>query len=96
MGDRDLGASTSLAELPFLRSMPKTKHILASRVLLFLSPLYAAGRKIYPLLSRLRDMLVCVEKRPNIHRLSSPYISMNRPVEGKLQSAAVQTAVSRH
>jgi len=42
------------------------------------------------LLSRLRDMLVRFEERADVDRLPAPEVSVNGPVEGELQRAAVE------
>lgn len=47
----------------------------------------------YPLLSRLGDVPVGFEKRADVDGLAAPEVSMNSPVEGKLQGAPVEGAV---
>lgn len=47
----------------------------------------------YPLLSRLGDVPVGFEERANVYGLAAPEVSMNSPVEGKLQGAPVEGAV---
>ena len=46
----------------------------------------------YSLLSRLRDVLVRFEKRADVDRLAAPEVSVNGPVEGELQRAAVEVS----
>lgn len=46
----------------------------------------------YPLLSRLGDVPVGFEKRANVDGLAAPEVSVNSPVEGKLQGAPVEGA----
>lgn len=42
-----------------------------------------------PLLSWLRYLLVRVEKRSNVNGLRAPYVSVNSPIEGKLQASSI-------
>lgn len=46
----------------------------------------------YPLLSRLCDVLVRFEEAADVHGLAAPDIAVDRPVEGKLERAAVKRA----
>jgi len=47
----------------------------------------------YPLLSGLGNVPVGFEKGANVDGLAAPEVSMNRPVESKLQGAPVEGAV---
>jgi hypothetical protein len=49
---------------------------------------------LYPLLSRLCDVLVRFKERPYVHRLSAPEISVDGPVEGELEGAAVEVSAT--
>lgn len=82
----DLGASRHSIAPPFARLFPSTKWV-SSRCVLHIS-----SGVSYSLLSRLRDVLVGFEERSDVHRLASPLISVNRPVEGELEGAFVEDA----
>ena len=46
----------------------------------------------YSLLSRLRDVLVRFEEGADVDRLPAPEVSVDGPVEGELQGAAVEVS----
>lgn len=48
----------------------------------------------YPLLSRLRDVLVGFEEAANVECLAAPEVAIHGPVEGEFERAAVEGAVS--
>lgn len=55
------------------------------------SKLFVAGTDIpYFLLPRVTDILVRLEKRPDINCLPSPNISVHSPVQGELQGPPVE------
>lgn len=95
---RDPGVSTYPGASLFLSTMPNKSAPNVS-----LSPSLRgdkhAGRPLviprdvtYPLLSRLGDVPVGFEKRANVDGLAAPEVSVNSPVEGKLQGAPVEGA----
>lgn len=45
---------------------------------------------IYLLLAGFPDVLLSLEERPDVHGLASPQVSVNRPVKGEFEGAAVQ------
>ena len=49
----------------------------------------------YPLLSRLCDVPVGFKERANVNGLAAPEVSMNGPVESKLQGAPVEGAAGK-
>lgn len=96
---RDPGVSTYPRASLFLSTMPNKSTPNVS-----LGPALRgdkrAGRSVviprdvtYPLLSRLGDVPVGFEKRANVDGLAAPEVSVNSPVEGKLQGAPVEGAV---
>ena len=47
----------------------------------------------YSLLSRLRDMLVGIKKRSNVHGLAPPDVAMDCPIQGELEASAIKRAI---
>lgn len=50
--------------------------------------------RAYSLLLGLCDMLVRFEERADVHRLASPLVPMDGPVEGKFQGPLVEVSIS--
>lgn len=46
--------------------------------------------RTYPLLSRVLNVFIGLEERPDVHRLAPPKVSMNSPVERKLQWPSIK------
>lgn len=42
------------------------------------------------LLTRVADILICVEKRPNVHGLAAPDLPVHCPIEREFQRAPVE------
>lgn len=45
---------------------------------------------LYPLPARLRHVLIGIEQRADVHSLTPPEVSVDGPVEGELERAAVK------
>lgn len=50
----------------------------------------AGDSAAYPLQSRIGDISVFLEERPDVERLAAPEVAVHRPIEGQLQRAAVE------
>lgn len=50
----------------------------------------------HPLLSGLLNVLVCFKERANVECLTAPKVSVDGPVQGELQGAAVEAAMAAH
>lgn len=59
-----------------------------------MSPPPYRDRSSYALLSRLGDMLIRFEETADVQCLTAPNISVDRPVKGQLEGAAVEGAVA--
>ena len=98
---RDLGVSTYPGASLSLSTTPKKSHPIVS-----LAPALRGGGRAgqsvtiwrdmtYPLLSRLGDVPVGFEKGADVDGLAAPEVSMNGPVESKLQGAPVEGTVGK-
>jgi hypothetical protein len=54
--------------------------------------IFSSGRGAYPLLSGLCDVLVGLEETADVQGLAAPDVTVDGPVEGELQRAAVERA----
>ena len=84
MDGRDLDASIFLARLLFLAARPRLQSGFMN------TDEHWKLRMLYPLLSRLRNKLVCFEQRPKVDGLTSPHVPLNGPIERQLEAATIQ------
>jgi hypothetical protein len=88
VADKDQDASISPATPLSLQSMPSWDSISSTCC----DSVLCETRCIYLLLAWLSDVLLAFEERANVHCLASPEISVDGPVEGEFEGAAVEGA----
>lgn len=83
-------ASTYPAKPQFARKVPAPKvNCEKAAILMHILAMLKVWRSTDPLLPWLRHMLICIEERSNVNGLRAPYVSMNSPIEGKLQTSSI-------
>lgn len=88
----DLGVSSSSSSRPRACHPPLSNLFYPPKFMMQTTVKTGGSKSTYPLLSGLLDVLVGFKERADVKSLTAPKVSVDGPVKGELQRAAVETA----